>query len=49
MVININCKILIGAHTVKEKDEIKKSLKNGDIQIIVGTHALIQGNVEFPF
>ena len=45
--VNINCKILVGAHTDKEKTAIKENLKNGTIQLIVGTHALIQKNVEF--
>ena len=45
--ININCKILIGAMKPAEKSDIKKDLKSGKIQIIVGTHALIQESVEF--
>jgi len=45
--VNINCQILVGAHSAKKKEKIKKNLKNGDIQLIVGTHALIQESVEF--
>jgi ATP-dependent DNA helicase RecG len=45
--VNINCEILVGAHTIKEKNAIKENLENGTIQLIVGTHALIQDNVEF--
>ena len=45
--VNINCQILVGAHTPKEKEMIKSDLKSGKIQIIVGTHALIQETVEF--
>ncbi len=45
--ININCKLLVGANTPKEKEIIKHDLRSGEIQIIIGTHALIQGSVEF--
>ena len=45
--ININCQILIGAMNNQEKIKIKNELKSGNIQIIVGTHALIQETVEF--
>lgn len=33
--------------TAKEKAQIKKGLKRGSIDIIVGTHALIAGSIEF--
>ena len=45
--VNINCQILVGAYSAKKKDDIKSDLKFGKIQIIVGTHALIQESVEF--
>ena len=44
---NINCQILVGAHSPKQKEAVKNDLKCGKIQIIVGTHALIQDSVEF--
>lgn len=31
----------------KRKDEIKQGIKDGSIDIVVGTHAIIQGDVEF--
>lgn len=37
---------LSGALTAKEKREIKTALKNGEIDIICGTHAVIQKDVE---
>ena len=43
----INCSLLISNITKKNKDSIYKKLKNGDINIIVGTHAIIQENVLF--
>ena len=39
---------LAGGMTAKEKREIKAQLKNGEIDIICGTHAIIQGDVEIP-
>lgn len=37
---------LSGAMTAKEKREVKTALKNGEIDIICGTHAVIQKDVE---
>ena len=42
-----NVALLTGSNTAKEKKEIKSNLKDGKINIIVGTHALIQEDVEF--
>ena len=39
---------LAGGMTAKEKREMKTRLKNGEIDIICGTHAIIQGDVEIP-
>ena len=38
---------LAGSLTAKEKNEIKRNLKNGDIDLLVGTHAILENNVEF--
>lgn len=43
----ISSKLLIGSLKPKEKTVIKSQLKNGEIDIIVGTHAIIQEDVEF--
>lgn len=45
--LGINCKLLTGATPAKEKRAILSGLKNGDVQFVIGTHALIQGSVEF--
>jgi ATP-dependent DNA helicase RecG len=45
--LNIRCEILIGSMTAKEKNNVKKRLKNGEIDIVVGTHALLTDDVEF--
>lgn len=39
--------LLCGSTTQKQKDLIRKDLKEGNIDILVGTHALIEDNVEF--
>ena len=43
--INVGC--LTGSMTQKQKNEIKAQLKNGDINVITGTHALISESTEF--
>ena len=45
--VNIRCGILTGSQPKKIKEEIYKQLLSGDIQLIVGTHSLIQESVEF--
>ena len=39
--------LLIGAMTAKNKREIHQLIINGEIDIVIGTHALIQKEVEF--
>lgn len=39
--------LLIGSQTAKEKKEIKKRLADGDIELIVGTHAVLTEDTEF--
>ena len=43
----INIRLLTGSTPAKEKKEIKKALFDGDIDLIIGTHALIQNDVVF--
>lgn len=42
-----NCALLVGSTPVAEKRELKKQLKNGEINVICGTHAVIQKDVIF--
>lgn len=44
---DVNVKLLIGSLTKKEKEDIHKELEEGKIDIVVGTHALIQGEVQY--
>lgn len=43
----MNIQLLTGSLTNKQKEQVKIGLKNGLIDIIVGTHAVIQDTVEF--
>ena len=45
--LDIKCELLISAMTKKKKTELLERLKNGEIDILIGTHALLQENVEF--
>ncbi len=45
--IRLNVSFLSGSAKAKEKRIILESLKSGETDIIVGTHALIEDNVEF--
>jgi ATP-dependent DNA helicase RecG len=44
---NYRVELLIGSLKPKEKREIHEALKSGEIDVIIGTHALIQEGVEF--
>lgn len=43
----INVRLLTGSTRAKEKREIKASLMEGEIDLLIGTHAIIQNDVEF--
>ena len=45
--LGISVKLLTGSTKKKEKEEILNDLSNAKIQIIIGTHALIEENVNF--
>jgi ATP-dependent DNA helicase RecG len=45
--IHVNVAFLSGSTRAKDKKIILEKLKSGEIDIIVGTHALIEDNVEF--
>lgn len=42
-----NVDILTGSMTAKEKRDVKSAVKSGFINVLVGTHALLQDDVEF--
>ena len=44
---DINCELLVSSITKKKKKEILQDLKNGKIDILIGTHAILEENVEF--
>lgn len=43
----IKCELLISGITKKKKEDILQRLENGEIDIIIGTHALLEDNVVF--
>lgn len=42
-----NIELLTGSMTAKEKRDIKDATKNGWVNILVGTHAVLEGDVQF--
>jgi ATP-dependent DNA helicase RecG len=45
--LGIGCALVLGKQSVKTKRLVKQGLLNGQLHIAVGTHALIQDDVEF--
>lgn len=44
---DIKCELLVSGITKKQKEDILERLKNGEIDILIGTHAILEDNVEF--
>ncbi len=44
---SINIGLLVGSLTKKQKEKVLKKVKNNEIDILIGTHALIEDKVEF--
>ena len=45
--LGLNVALFTSSNTKKQREKIEKDLRNGQINIAVGTHSLIQDNVEF--
>lgn len=45
--LNISIKLLTGSSTTLERREIHESLENGSLQLLIGTHALLEDAVKF--
>ncbi len=45
--LGINVRLLTGSTRKKERDEIAQQLSNGTLHILIGTHAIIEDNVQF--
>ncbi len=43
----IKCELLVSGITKKKKEELLKRLADGDIDILIGTHAILEENVVF--
>ena len=44
---NIRCELLVSSVTKKKKEEILEKLKKGEIDVLIGTHALLEEDVIF--
>ncbi len=44
---DINCEILLGGTSKKKREEILNKVKNGEIDVLIGTHSLLVEDVEF--
>ena len=45
--LDIKCELLVSGIAKKKKEEILARLEDGDIDILIGTHAIIEENVRF--
>lgn len=45
--LNIKCELLISGISKKKKEELLQRLADGEIDILIGTHALIEDDVKF--
>ena len=45
--LGVKCELLISSITKKKKTEILERLQNGEIDILIGTHAILEENVVF--
>ena len=45
--LGVKCELLISGITKRKKEDILERLKNGEIDILIGTHAIIEDNVIF--
>ena len=43
----VKCELLLGGMRAKKRNEVLEQLKNGKIDVLIGTHALIVEDVEF--
>ena len=44
---NINVELITSNNTKKQKEKIVERLKNGEIDILIGTHSLLEENIQF--
>jgi len=46
--LGIRCELLVGAMTAVQKNKLRTQLADGEIDIVIGTQALLTETVEFP-
>lgn len=47
MNFGIKCELLISGISKKKKEDILQRLENGEIDVLIGTHAMLEENVVF--
>lgn len=45
--LGLRCALFLGKQTAKERKQVQQELLNGQVNVAIGTHALIQDDVEF--
>ena len=45
--LNVNVKLLTGSSKTSERKEIHEQLENGELHILIGTHAVLEDKVQF--
>jgi len=45
--LDINVELLVGSLKKKEKEDIKEKLRNGEVDLLIGTHAILEDDIEF--
>ena len=45
--LDIKVELITSAQTKKQKEEISKKLENGEIDLLIGTHAILEDNIKF--
>jgi len=46
--LGLRCALVLGKHGVKERRAVRQDILSGQVHIAVGTHALLEDDVEFP-
>ncbi len=46
--LGLRCALVLGKHGVKERRLVRQEIASGQVHIAVGTHALLEDDVEFP-
>ncbi len=45
--LDIKVELLVGSLKKKEKEDVKEKLRNGEVDLLIGTHAILEDDIEF--